>query len=455
MSDSDSKPKLLIVDDDEEIRTQMRWSLANDYEIEQAGNREGAIAKFKEVRPSVVLLDLGLPPCPNLTDEGLATLAEIVEIAPKTKVIIISGQGERENAMEAVGRGAYDFMSKPVDTDELQLVLKRCYYVAQLEREYVNIQRQVSSDAFEGMLGTSEPMERVFNLVRKVATSDAPVMILGESGTGKEMVASGVHNQSPRKNDAFVPINCSAIPESLLESELFGHEKGAFTGADAMRIGKIEQARGGTLFLDEIGDVPLSVQIKLLRFLQEGYIERVGGREMINVDTRIVAATNVDIKEAMKEGTFREDFYFRLAVVEINVPPLRERGEDIEFLATSFLKRYAVETGSPNLSFSAAALKAIRSNGWSGNVRELQNRVRRAAIMCESNKVSPEDLQISGKAGSNYGGTTLKEAREALEKEMVEAALMKHKGKITAASAELGVSRPTFYELMDKLGIKR
>ena len=452
---SDNKPKLLIVDDDEEIRIQMRWSLADDYDISQAGNREGAITQFKEIRPPVVLLDLGLPPCPNLTDEGLATLAEIVELAPKTKVIIISGQGERENALEAIGRGAYDFMSKPVDNEILRLVLKRCFHVAQLESEYVNIQRQVASDSFEGMLGTSEPMERVFNLIRKVATTDAPVMILGESGTGKEMVASGIHNRSSRKHETFVPINCSAIPESLLESELFGHEKGAFTGADSMRIGKIEQANGGTLFLDEIGDVPLSVQIKLLRFLQEGYIERVGGREMIKVDTRIVAATNADLKTAMEEGKFREDFYFRLAVVEIELPPLRERAEDIDFLATSFLKHFAVEANSPNLSFSPSAVKAIRTHRWSGNVRELQNRVRRAAIMCEGNKVSPADLQIDLNASRFTSGTTLKDDREAVEKELIETALEKHQGKITPAAAELDVSRPTFYELMDKLGIKR
>ncbi len=448
------KPKLLIVDDDEEIRTQMRWSLNTDYEIFQAGNREGALQQFKEHTPPVVLLDLGLPPCPNLTDEGMATLGEITQLAPKTKVIVISGQGERENALEAIGRGAYDFMSKPIETEELKLLLKRCYYVAELERDFVAMQRQLSEDAFEGMLGTSEPMTKVFSLVRKVATSDAPVMILGESGTGKEMIATAIHNQSSRRDGPFVPINCSAIPENLLESELFGHEKGSFTGADSMRIGKIEQAKGGTLFLDEIGEVPLSVQVKLLRFLQEGYIERVGGRDMIPVDSRIVAATNADLKKGMADGTFREDFYFRLAVVEVNVPPLRDRGEDIDFLATSFLKKYAAEAGNKNLAFSAAALKAIRSFPWTGNVRELQNRVRRAAIMCDGNRVAPDDLQLPSTAGL-VAGQSLKEAREALEKELVEAALHKHKGKVTPAAAEIGVSRPTFYELMDRLGIKR
>ena len=450
-----TKPKLLIVDDDEDIRTQMRWTLASEYEISQAGNREGAIALFKEHTPPVVLLDLGLPPRPNLTDEGMATLAEIVTLKPKTKVIIVSGQGERENALEAIGRGAYDFLSKPVDSEELKFILKRCYYVADLESGYLSMQRTLNEDAFEGILGTSEPMLKVFNLIRKVGTSDAPVMILGESGTGKEMIANAIHNRSSRRDGPFIPINCSAIPESLLESELFGHEKGSFTGADATRMGKIEQARGGTLFLDEIGEVPLSVQVKLLRFLQESYIERVGGREMIKVDTRIVAATNADLKKGMADGTFREDFYYRLAVVELVVPPLRDRGDDIDYLATSFLKRFAAEAGNGNITFSAAAQKAIRSYPWTGNVRELQNRVRRAAIMCEGNRVNPEDLQLPSNPKQPASGASLKEAREQLEREMIETALAKHKGRITTAAAELGISRPTFYELMDKLGIKR
>ena len=450
-----AKPKLLIVDDDEEIRTQMRWALSSDYEIFQAGHREGALQQFKEQSPPVVLLDLGLPPRPNLTDEGLATLAEIVQLNPKAKVIIISGQGERENALEAIGRGAFDFLSKPVDTDELQFILKRCYYVADLERDYVTMSRKLSDDHFEGIIGNSEPMQKVFNLIRKVSGSDAPVMVLGESGTGKEMVASAIHARSNRKGGPFVAINCSAIPEALLESELFGHEKGSFTGADAQRIGKIEQAAGGTLFLDEIGEVPLNVQVKLLRFLQERYIERVGGRERIDVDTRVVAATNADLKKGMEDGSFREDFYYRLAVVEINLPALRDREDDIEFLATAFLKRFAAEAGNGNLKFSAAALKALRNHPWTGNVRELQNKVRRAAIMCDGNQINPEDLQISGGSSRVRPGLTLKDAREELEKEMIEAALKKHKGKITAASTELGISRPTFYELMDKLGIKR
>ena len=387
-----TKPKLLIVDDDEEIRTQMRWSLSSDYEILQAGNREGALQQFKDNAPSVVLLDLGLPPRPNLTEEGMNTLAEIVQAAPKTKVIIISGQGERENALEAIGRGAYDFMSKPVDTDELKLVLKRCFHVADLERDYVKMQRKLSEDAFEGMLGTGEPMQKIFNLVRKVATSDAPVMVLGESGTGKEMIANAIHNRSSRRDGPFVPINCSAIPESLLESELFGHEKGSFTGADSTRIGKIEQARGGTLFLDEIGEVPLNVQVKLLRFLQESYIERVGGREMIQVDTRIVAATNADLKKGMADGTFREDLYFRINVLGITLPPLRDRVEDIDDLAKFFMARTAQQTERPTPHLARDGLDWLRAHDWPGNVRELENTLFRAVALLDGDVLGARDL---------------------------------------------------------------
>ncbi len=447
-------PSLLIVDDDEEIRTQMKWGLAEDYEIVQAFDRASALERFRVHKPSVVLLDLGLPPHPNAPDEGLATLDEILEQDPKTKVVIASGQGERENTLKAVGAGAYDFLSKPVDMDELQILLKRCYHVAGLEREYVEMKRQVQSDGFEGMVGASKPMQTVFDTIRKVATADAPVMILGESGTGKEMAARAIHQQSNRSEAPFIAINCSAIPESLLESELFGHEKGSFTGAHAQHIGKIEQAQGGTLFLDEIGEVPLQVQVKLLRFLQEGTIERVGGRESIHVNARILAATNADLKKGMAEGSFREDFYFRLAVVELNLPALRDREDDITVIATALLNRFATENGKEGLSFAKKTITALYKHPWTGNVRELQNRIRRAVIMCDGKTLSPEDLELSPSSGAVLG-QSLKEARENLEREMVQLALKKHNGKITAAAAELSVSRPTFYELMDKLGIER
>ncbi|MBT6381185.1 MAG: PEP-CTERM-box response regulator transcription factor [Opitutales bacterium] len=447
-------PTLLIVDDDEEIRTQMKWGLAEEYEIVQAFDRPSAIERFRVHQPLVVLLDLGLPPHPNAPDEGLSTLSEILEIEPKTKVVIASGQGERENTLQAIGSGAYDFMSKPIDMDELQLLLKRCFHVAQLEREYLDMKRQTQADAFEGMVGSSKPMQAVFDTIRKVATSDASVMILGESGTGKEVAARAIHQQSNRRNEAFVAINCSAIPENLLESELFGHEKGSFTGAHAQHIGKIEQSKGGTLFLDEIGEVPLPVQVKLLRFLQEGYIERVGGRETIQVNSRILAATNADLKKGMTDGSFREDFYFRLAVIELNLPALRDREADLSVIATALLQRFAIENSKEGLSFAKKTFTSMYQHPWTGNIRELQNRIKRAVIMCDGKTISPEDMELSGSGGTVIG-QTLKEARENLERELVELALKKHRGSITAAASELSVSRPTFYELMDRLGIER
>jgi len=447
-------PTLLIVDDDEEIRTQMKWGLAEEYEIVQAFDRPSALERFSIHKPLVVLLDLGLPPHPNAPDEGLSTLSEILEIEPKTKVVIASGQGERENTLQAIGSGAYDFMSKPIDMDELQLLLKRCFHVAQLEREYLDMKRQTQADAFEGMVGSSKPMQAVFDTIRKVATSDASVMILGESGTGKEVAARAIHQQSNRRNEAFVAINCSAIPENLLESELFGHEKGSFTGAHAQHIGKIEQSKGGTLFLDEIGEVPLPVQVKLLRFLQEGYIERVGGRETIQVNSRILAATNADLKKGMTDGSFREDFYFRLAVIELNLPALRDREADLSVIATALLQRFAIENSKEGLSFAKKTFTSMYQHPWTGNVRELQNRIKRAVIMCDGKTISPEDMELSGSGGTVIG-QTLKEARENLERELVELALKRHRGSITAAASELSVSRPTFYELMDRLGIER
>ena len=447
-------PTLLIVDDDEEIRTQMKWGLAQDYEIVQAFDRPSALERFRVHKPLVVLLDLGLPPHPNSPDEGLSTLSEILEIEPKTKVVIASGQGERENTLQAVGLGAYDFMSKPIDMDELQLLLKRCFHVAQLEREYLDMKRQNQVDTFEGMVGSSKPMQTVFDTIRKVATSDASVMILGESGTGKEVAARAIHQQSNRRDEAFIAINCSAIPENLLESELFGHEKGSFTGAQAQHIGKIEQSKGGTLFLDEIGEVPLSVQVKLLRFLQEGTIERVGGRETIQVNSRILAATNADLKKGMTDGNFREDFYFRLAVIELILPALRDREDDLSVIATALLQRFANENGKEGLTFAKKTFTAMYEHPWTGNVRELQNRIRRAVIMCDGKTISSEDMELSSSSDPVLG-QTLKEARENLESELVQLSLKKHKGKITAAASELSVSRPTFYELMDKLGIKR
>ncbi|MEN9813513.1 MAG: Transcriptional regulatory protein ZraR, partial [Verrucomicrobiota bacterium] len=331
------KPKLLLVDDDEEIRTQMRWALSGEYEPILAGDRPGAIAAFRTHRPAVVLLDLGLPPQPASPSEGLATLAELIALDPDVKVVIVSGQGEKANALHAIGSGAYDFFTKPIDMEDLKLMLRRTFQIVGLEREYRQLQAKVDSEAFEEIVGTGSRMQICFDSIRKVATSEAPVLVLGESGTGKEMTARAIHRRSRRADGPFVAINCSAIPENLIESELFGHEKGAFTGAVTQRKGRIELAAGGTLFLDEIGDVPLAIQVKLLRFLQEKTMERVGGREEISVDTRVVAATNADLKKKMADGSFREDLFYRLAVVKINLPALRERDDDVVLLAKTFL----------------------------------------------------------------------------------------------------------------------
>jgi two-component system, NtrC family, response regulator len=446
------KPKLLIVDDDEEIRAQMRWALAADYDIVLASDRSTAVERFQNARPSVVLLDLGLPPHPASPDEGLAALSELLQLDHAAKIVIVSGQGEKGPALHAIGAGAYDFVGKPVEMDELRRLLKRCFHVAQLEHEYRDMQQRLGGDSFEGLLGTGGRMQTIFDSVRKVATSEAPVLILGESGTGKEMTARAIHQRSTRKDGPFIAINCSAIPESLIESELFGHEKGAFTGAHLQRKGRIELSAGGTLFLDEIGEIPLPIQVKLLRFLQEQCIERVGGRQEIDVDTRVLAATNADLKKGMSEGKFREDLFYRLAVVQISLPPLRDREEDILLLARTFLQRFAKDNGKSGLSFGADALRALRQHAWPGNVRELQNRIKRAIIMSEGKQITAQDLEL---AATSAAGASLREARERLERDMIRQSLRKHAGKITSAAADLGISRPTLYEMMEKLGVGR
>jgi two-component system NtrC family response regulator len=449
-----TKHTLLIVEDDEDIRTQMKWALAQDYEVVMAEDRAGAVAAFTTSRPSVTLLDLGLPPRPNEPEEGLATLSYLIALDPLAKVIVVSGQGDKQNALHAVGAGAYDFLCKPVDTDELRVVLQRSVYVADLEQEYRALQQTRRVDVFEDMLASSPQMQAVFAVIRKVAPTTAPVLILGESGTGKEMVAQALHRLSPQKNGPFIAINCSAIPENLLESELFGHEKGSFTGAHAQRKGHIESAAGGTLFLDEIGELPAALQVKLLRFLQEKRFQRVGGRQEIHSDARVIAATNVNLQESVANGKFREDLYFRLAVVVIKVPSLRERGDDVSLIAKEFLHRYGVQHGKVRLTFAPDALRALHLHLWPGNVRELQNRLQRAIIMADGKRVTAGDLELTD-ALNGLPPQTLKEARESVERDLVQDALRRHGGKISSAAIELGISRPTLYELMDKLGIAR
>jgi len=447
-----NKVKLLIVDDDTDISSQMKWGLINDYDVFVAGDRPIALEIFKKERPVVVTLDLGLPPQAGGVEEGFLALAEMLEHDPLSKVIIITGQNEKEHALAGIAGGAYDFLNKPVQLDELQVIIRRALYVSQLEREHRKLQKQLGGKTFEGMLGTSPQMQKIYEMISKVATADAPVLIVGESGTGKELAARAIHERSGRQEGPFVAINCGAIPETLLESELFGHEKGAFTGAHIQRKGRIESAQGGTLFLDEIGELPPQPQVKLLRFLQEQRIERVGGRQEIVVDARVLAATNTDIDQALKDGRFREDLYYRLGVVVISMPPLREREGDILLLAMAFLQRYASKAKRKINGFAPQAVRAIETHAWPGNVRELENRVKRAVIMAGGVKITPADLELTSRY-SKYEGQGLKQAREDMEREMIQRAQARNKGNLTRTASELGISRPTLYDLMDKLGM--
>ena len=446
------KPRLLVVDDDEDLRSQMRWALADEFEISLAGSREEALARAREGRPAVVTLDLGLPPHPGGVEEGFAALEELRAVDESAKVVVITGRGDRAHALRAVDQGAYDFFVKPIDVEELKVVLRRALKLHALERENREL-RQQSSSAFEGMLGSSPRMQEVFAAIRKLATVDAPVLVLGESGTGKELAAHAIHRLGARAAGPFVPINCGAIPEALLESELFGHEKGAFTGAHAQRRGRIESANGGTLFLDEIGELPVALQVKLLRFLQDHKVERVGGRTPIAVDVRVITATNADLQRLLAEGRFREDLYYRIGVVTLALPPLRDREDDAVLIAEALARRYAAEAGRKLTGFAKDALQALRAHAWPGNVRELENRVRRAAVMAEGARITAADLELT--AGATAARQGLRELRAGLEKETIKAALKRNRGNISQTASELGISRPTLYGLLGKFGIER
>jgi len=448
------KPKLLIVEDDEDIQLSMKWALAQDYEIFLAGNREQALELFQREEPPLVTLDLGLPPHPNTNVEGFRTLSELLAENFFAKIVIITGQEDKENAIKAIGQGASDFFCKPVVMSEVKLVLQRTLNVFQLEQENRELQERAFQKAHDDLLGTSPQIQDVFATIDRVSTTEVPVLIMGESGTGKELIAKSIHRRSTRKDGPFIAINCAAIPENLLESELFGHEKGSFTGAHTQRKGRIESAHKGTLFLDEIGEIPPSLQVKLLRFLQEHSIERVGGRKEVAVDVRILAATNQDLHKAIEENRFREDLFYRLAVVAIAVPPLRERLGDTALLATIFLNRYAAEQKKKITGFTPQGMQAIEGYAWPGNVRELENRIKRAVIMARKTKITPEDLQL-GTDKVSFQGVRLREARENLEREMILQALAKTRNNLSKAADELGISRPTLYELMEKLGIER
>jgi len=446
------KPRLLIVEDNEILSKQWKWALDPNYEVFLAGDRSSAVEIVKRAKPAVVTLDLGLPPEPDRVEEGFLAISNILEQEGWTKIIIITGQDEKQNALKAVSWGAYDFFLKPVRMDELKVVLQRAFYLSRVEAENRELQQRVSGQGFESMLGMSPNMLEVFAAIRKVAPTKASVMIRGETGTGKELVARAIHRLSGRGEGSLVVINCAAIPENLLESELFGHEKGAYTGAHIQRMGRVEAANGGTLFLDEIGELPLALQAKLLRFLQEQRIERVGGREEIPVDARFLAATSMDLKQAISKGRFREDLYFRIAVVNIDVPPLRERGEDVLLIANAVLQKCAAENNKKITGFTAEALRVLEMHSWPGNVRELENRINRAVIMADNSRVTRKDLELS--AYDRFEGRGLKEARQVFDKELIGWVLKKNKGRVTSAAEELKISRTALYELIKKLGIR-
>ncbi|MGA1792265.1 MAG: PEP-CTERM-box response regulator transcription factor [bacterium] len=448
------KPRLLIVEDDPGISNQLRWGLSNDYDISTACDLETTLTFLKKEVPSVVTLDLGLPPRPDDGVIGLQLLGEILKLDPLTKVIVITGNTEKENALKAVHMGAYDFYYKPIDMDELKIILSRAFHIKDLERENKKLQKRLESDIrFENLIGQSTGMQEVFSSIKKVASSNIPVLVIGESGTGKELVSKSIHNRSGRKKNPFVAINCGAIPETLLESELFGHEKGSFTGAYAQQKGKVEYADGGTLFLDEIGELPLTLQVKLLRFLQEHTIERVGGRESLSVDARIIAATQKDLLKATRNGSFREDLYYRLSVVTINIPPLRERDDDILLIAKYYFSRFNNELKRNFKGFSDDAIASILAYKWPGNIRELENKIKRAVIMGEGSWITPESLDLESCAMPSPKKLSLRDARERAEISIIQHALNRHNGNITRAAAEIGVSRPTLHDLMRKHGI--
>lgn len=449
-----NKPVLLIVDDDETILNQLKWALSDEYEIFLAEKSGPALKIFQKEQPPLVALDLGLPPNPREASEGLSTLEEMLKIYPQTKVLIITGNMEKANALKAVESGAYDYFSKPVDLEELRITLRRGLRLYHLEQENIDLQRKLLVQSFGELAGQSDPMLKIFSTVRKVAKTDAPVLITGESGTGKELVANAIHQKSLRPKAPFVVINCGAIPGELLESELFGHEKGAFTGAHIQRKGKVEFSQGGTLFLDEIAEMPIGLQVKLLRFLQDYRLERVGGRESIQVETRIIAASNADMEEAIRQGNFREDLYYRLSVIRISVPPLRKRGSDILFLANLFFQRYAKEYKKRLKGISQEAYRAIEAYSWPGNVRELENKMKRAIIMTEGIRIIPADLELPSNP-IDEDPIPLWRIRQQAEKDRILEALGHNKGNVSRAAADLGISRPALYELMEKLGIQR
>jgi two-component system, NtrC family, response regulator len=436
--------RLLIIEDDPGLQSQMRWCF-DEHDVMVASTEKEALAAIDRAAPQVITLDLGIPPHPGGTDVGFRLLSQIQSQLPSAKVIVITGREEHEHALRAIGNGAYDYYQKPIDGDTLTFVVGRAFRLWELEEENRRLVSEQAQRGLEGLISNDPAMLQVCRLVERVAPTNATVLILGETGTGKELVARAIHNLSDRRAGPFVAINCAAIPEQLLESELFGHEKGAFTGASARKIGKIENANGGTLLLDEIGDMPQPLQAKILRFLQERTVDRVGGREPIPVDVRVLSATHRDLKAMIGEQEFREDLYFRLGEISLTIPPLRDRPNDVLMIAQSLLDRFAPDL---KLRFSDSAKAAMRAWPWSGNVRELENRVKRASIMAEGNLVHPSDLEL-GEA-QHTASLNLKQARDEVERKTLSAALERSGSNMAQAARLLGVSRPTLYDLLSK-----
>jgi two-component system NtrC family response regulator len=446
------KQVLLIVEDDPGLQKQMRWSF-DAYETLVAGDRESALAQLRRHEPAVVSLDLGLPPDADGASEGLATLEQILALVPDTKVIVVTGNQDRANAVKAIGMGAYDFYQKPFDPEVLGLVVERAFRLHALQQENRRLQQSQDSP-MQGILTRDPGMLKMCRSVEKVAPSDATVLLLGESGAGKELLARALHRLSPRSAKRFVAINCAAIPENLLESELFGYEKGAFTGANRQTRGKIEFADGGTFFLDEVGDLSLALQAKILRFLQERVVEHIGGREEIPVDVRIVCATHQNLKKLIEEGRFREDLYYRLSEVVIAIPPLRDRHGDAALLAHAFMHKFCRQEGRSIRGFKQDALHAIEAYAWPGNVREMENYIKRAVIMTDGSQIGAEDLGLSAPAGEPEP-VNLRAVRDEAERKAISKALSRVDGNILAAAELLGVSRPTLYDLVDRHGLKQ
>ena len=449
----DNNKKILVVEDDTGLQTQMKWSF-EDFEVFIAGDRQEALKILLKEKPPVVTVDLGLPPDPEGTAEGLATVEDILSKAPNAKVIVVSGNDDRINAVQAVASGAYDFYQKPIDSELLNQIVTRAYHVYELEDENRRLTMEHIDVPMEGMITSSPQMQTVCQRVEKVAPSDATVLLLGSSGTGKEVCARALHGKNPSITGRFVAINCAAIPENLLESELFGYEKGAFTGAAKTTPGKIEYAEGGTLFLDEMGELPMPLQAKLLRFLQERVIERIGGRDEIPVNVRVICATHQNLEEKIKLGEFREDLYYRINEIPISLPSLKDREGDALLLARSFFDQMNKEQGKKLKGFTKEALTAIAGHDWPGNVRELKNRIKRAVIMADGKQITATDLELKPADENNdIDSFNLREIREAAERKVIIKALKHTNGKVSPAAEMLGVSRPTLYDLMQKLSI--